>query len=116
MDRSCGWVELVDVACRRRGPAGSAARLARVRLLLAEATGPGWTARLGEADGRWHVWISTRTGGTVGMLPFFKALGSAVPTACGVLDLPVPAGTSTRWVMMRGSVDLVRDPDRTQVG
>ena len=82
---------------------------------MAEATGPGWSARLGEADGRWHVWISTQSGGTVGMLPFFKALGSAVPDACGVLDVPARPAAATRWVMTRGSVDLALDPDRTTV-
>jgi hypothetical protein len=45
------------------------------------------------------------------MLPLFKALGSVVPQACGVLDLP----DRTRWVMSRGCVDLARDPDRTPV-
>jgi hypothetical protein len=116
MERFCGWVELVGVTCRRRGASGSAARLARVRLLLAEATGPGWCARLDEVDGRWHVWISTWTGTTVGMLPLFKALGCVVPSACGVLDMPLRPGATTRWVMMRGSVDLIRDANRTQVG
>jgi hypothetical protein len=112
MDRSCGWVELVGVRGRRR-TAASAVRLARVRRLVECTTGPGWTAWMAEADDRWHVWIAAEAGGsTDGMLPFFKAVGSAVPRACGVLDL---AGRS-RWVMTRGSVDLARDPDRTRVG
>ena len=46
------------------------------------------------------------------MLPFFKALGSVAPQACGVLDLPGPR----RWVMTRGCVDTAREPDRTAVG
>jgi hypothetical protein len=108
MDRACGWVELVGMSCPRR-PVASASRLARVRRLLVEARGPGWTARLGEADGRWHVWIAAEPDATtVGMLPFFKALGSVAPRACGVLDQP----GGTRWVMAHGSVDLVRDTDR----
>ena len=112
MDRSCGWVELVGLTCRRR-PASSAARLARVRRLVGEATGPGWAAWMAEVDGRWHVWIAAAPGAsTLGMLPFFKALGSVAPQACGVLDLPGPR----RWVMTRGCVDLARDPDRTPVG
>jgi hypothetical protein len=79
---------------------------------VAEATGPGWTAWVGEADGRWHVWITAAPDASpMGMLPFFKAVGSVVPQACGVLDLPGPA----RWVMTRGCVDLARDPDRTHV-
>jgi hypothetical protein len=83
-----------------------------VRRLVAEGTGPGWTACVGEADGRWHVWITAEHGASpLGMLPLFKALGSVVPQACGVLDLP----DRTRWVMSRGCVDLARDPDRTPV-
>lgn len=112
MDRSCGWVELVGMTSRRP-PAVSAARLARVRRLVEEATGPGWVAWMTEADGRWHVWIvAGSAASTDGMLPFFKALGSVAPQACGVLDLPGPR----RWVMTRGCVDTAREPDRTAVG
>jgi hypothetical protein len=112
MDRSCGWVELVAVTGRGR-PAASAARLARVRTLVEDATGPGWVAWMSESDGRWHVWIvAGPDASTAGMVPFFKALGSVVPQACGVLDLPGPR----RWVMTRGCVDRVSDQDRTPVG
>jgi hypothetical protein len=112
MDRSFGWVELVGLPCRRHPSAADKSRVARVRRLVDEATGPGWTAWVGEADGRRHVWITAAPGASsAGMLPFFKALGSVVPQACGVLDLPGP----TRWVMTRGCVDKARDPDRTPV-
>jgi len=86
--------------------------MSRLRQLVDDGAGPGWTAVLEEADGRWHVWISSAPGGgTVGMLPFFKAVGSLVPAACGVLDLAGPA----RWVMTGGSVDLARHPEHSSV-
>ena len=113
MSRSCGWVELVGVGCRRRTTV-SATRLARVRDLVERADGPHWSAQLRQTDGRWHVWIDAVPGSApTGLLPFFKALGSLVPAACGVLDLD-GAQATTRWVMTRGSVDPVHSADQVR--
>jgi hypothetical protein len=79
--------------------------------LVERTDGPHWSAQLRQADGRWHVWIEAVPGSTpTGLLPFFKALGSLVPAACGVLDLDGSQAT-TRWVMTRGSVDPVHSAD-----
>ena len=112
MNRSSGWVEVVVTA--RRGPRRAVRQrtLSRVAAMVQAARDVGCVAVLAETDGRWHVWVDeVPVGRSAGLLPFFKAVGSAAPRSFGVLDIIDDAGVPRRWVMRAGSVDPVPQPD-----